>query len=388
MSHTEQSLSEKARQGFEAQFHRAPAWVVRAPGRVNLIGEHVDYNGGPVLPLAIELQVIIAAAPNQSDVVRLQSAGWPEVVEISLNGPLEKGEPAWGNYVRGVIAGFQQRDVTIPGFDAFIVSDLPHGCGLSSSAALEVATATLIEVMTGAALTLRDKALLCQKAEHEFAGVPCGIMDQFASTFGKADHAVLIDCLSQEVTPIPLRASGVAFLIIDTRVKHSLGDSAYAERRRTCEAAAATLGVKTLREYPVSRLDEAEARLDPISLRRTRHIVTEIARTFEAVKHLQAGAWSELGKLMYASHESLRDDYEVSCLELDEIVRVAREIGEAGGVYGCRMTGGGFGGSAIALINAPDLAQVKERIQEGYRLPKGISFISTRAADGAGLVQG
>lgn len=383
---SEQSLIEKARHAFEEQFHHAPEWTVRAPGRVNLIGEHVDYNGGPVLPLAIELQVIITAAPNSDGVARLQSEGWPEVVEIPLNVPMEKSEPAWGNYVRGVIAGFQRRGVTIPGFDAYIVSDLPHGCGLSSSAALEVATATLIEAMTGASLSLKEKALLCQKAEHEFAGVPCGIMDQFASTFGKADHAVLIDCQSQEVTPIPLPASDVAFLIIDTRVKHSLGDSAYAERRRTCEAAASMLGVTTLREYPVSRLDEAESKLDPISFRRTRHIVTEIARTFEAVEHLRSGAWSELGALMYASHNSLRDDYEVSCLELDEIVRIARGIEEAGGVFGCRMTGGGFGGSAIAIVKQASLAEVQARIQSEYRLPKGISFISTRAADGAGLV--
>ncbi len=383
------ALVAEARSVLAARFGRAAMHLVRAPGRVNLIGEHLDYNDGPVLPLAIEPQILFAAAPNGLECMRLWSAVFGEGCEISLTEPLERGEPGWSNYIRGVLAGWQRTGRTLPGFDAVIVSDLPAGGGLSSSAALEVGMATLLEALTGAPLIPEEKALLCQRAEHDFAGLPCGFMDQFACVFGREDHLLLLDCRSRETTLIPWTADELVFLVIDTQVKHELATSAYAERRRTCEDSARRLGVASLRDYPVSRLPEAQSRLDAVGFRRVRHVVTEIARTFAAGSAIQAADWPALGRLMAASHASLRDDYEVSCAELDEVVRQATGLGEAGGVIGCRMTGGGFGGSAIALVRREQLASVQAQVQSAYirRFPRGLKFIVTRAADGASILR-
>jgi galactokinase len=352
-----------------------------------LIGEHVDYNGGPVLPLAIERQVMIAGAPNDGSLGRIWSESFGEWSEIPLGSKIQTGPPRWSGYIRGVLDGFARKGVVIPGFDAAVVSDVPHGCGLSSSAALEVAAATLIESVAGVTLEPAEKALLCQTAEQEYAGVPCGIMDQFASVFGRKNHVILIDCRTRQVTPIPLPSNGVAFLVIDTGVKHSLADGAYAERRRSCDAAARKLGVDSLRDWPADRLTEARGKLDPVLFKRTRHVVTEIDRTYASVGIIRDGDWARFGQLMYASHGSLRDDYEVSCPELDEIVRLAEEIGVIGGVLGCRMTGGGFGGSAIALVKADALRSAQDRLLDGYRrrFPDGVTFLVTGAADGASI---
>ncbi len=381
-------LADRAKQAFERRHGRPANWVARAPGRVNLIGEHIDYNDGPVLPFAIERQTMIAAAPNGSAQVRVWSDSFSEEVCIPLGAKIPAGPPSWSSYIRGVLDGYARRGIAIPGFDGVVVSDIPHGCGLSSSAALEIATATLVEAIAGVKLDLTEKALLCQAAEQEYAGVPCGVMDQFASAFGSKDHVILIDCRSRSVTRIPLSAGSPVFLVIDTGVKHSLADGAYAERRQCCEAAASRLGVHSLRDWPASRLDDARDRLDPISFRRARHVATEIDRTFLAVELVRTGNWLGLGKAMYASHGSLRDDYEVSCPELDEIVRIAESIGTKGGILGCRMTGGGFGGSAIALVESSALASVQSALQESYckRFPRGVSFLVTGAADGAGLI--
>jgi galactokinase len=362
--------------------------MARAPGRVNLIGEHIDYNDGPVLPFAIEREVIIAAAPNDDTRAQIWSEGLDEAVQIPVGGLVPVGPAGWSNYLRGVLSGFRRRGVVIPGFDAVVVSNLSHGCGLSSSAALEVALATLIEALTGIVLSPMEKALLCQRAEHDFAGVPCGIMDQFASVFGAKDHAVLIDCRTRETRAIPLPDPGVVFLIIDSKVKHSLADGAYANRRQTCEAGAKTLGVYSLRDWLPAQLPEAEKQLDALTFRRVRHVVTEIERTFEAVKRLEAADWPSFGNLMYESHASLRDDYEVSCPELDEIVRIAQGMGAANGILGCRMTGGGFGGSAIALVKNEAVEPVRFAITEGYTRSFGISpgIFITRAADGASVL--
>lgn len=361
---------------------------MRAPGRINLIGEHVDYNDGVVLPFAIGPQLAMAAAPNETRIVRIASAGWDRKLAIALDQPLSRGQPEWSNYIRGVLAGIQQRGITINGFDAVIESDLPHGAGLSSSAALTVGTATLIEALLGRPLPPAEKALLCWRAESDFAGLPCGIMDQFACVFGRENHLLLLDCRSQALAPIPWPEDAPAFLIIDTQVKHSLAHTAYAERRQTCEDAARTLGVASLRDWPVGRLREAEARLSPVAFRRVRHVVTEIARTFAAAEAIRAADWIGLGRLMFASHASLRDDYEVSCPELDEVVRLAASIGTAGGLIGCRMTGGGFGGSAIAVVRPDALDTVQARLQSEYqsRFPLGLSFLMTRPAAGASVI--
>ncbi|HTH48285.1 MAG TPA: galactokinase [Candidatus Limnocylindria bacterium] len=381
------ALVAEAQRGFTERFGRAATRLVRSPGRVNLIGEHLDYNDGPVLPLAIGPQLVFAAAANGLGCVRVWSAAFGEGCEISLTRPFTRGEPRWSNYLRGVLAGWRQAGLVVPGFDVVIVGDLPAGGGLSSSAALEVGTATLLEALTGTALVPEEKALLCQRAEHDFAGLPCGFMDQFACVFGRADHLLLLDCRSRETTLIPWTAEDLVFLVIDTQVKHDLATSAYAERRRTCEDSARRLGVTSLRDWPVARLPEAQSRLDEVAFRRVRHVVTEIARTFAAASAIQTGAWSELGRLMTESHASLRDDYEVSCAELDEVVRLATELGAAGGVIGCRMTGGGFGGSAIALVRREELATVQGRLQSGYacQFPHGLKFMVTRAANGVSI---
>lgn len=382
------ALVNRAEVVFRQHFGRASVHQVRAPGRINLIGEHVDYNDGVVLPFAIGLQVVMVAGANGRRVVRIFSNQRSECVEIPLDEPVGKGQPDWGNYIRGVISGFRQGGFAVPGFDAVIESDLPSGAGLSSSAALTVATATLLEALLAEALPPVEKALLCWRAECAFAGLPCGIMDQFACVLGHANQLLLLDCRSRVSTPIPWHGDGLAFLIIDTQVKHNLAHSAYAERRQTCEEAAHGLGVPSLRDWPAERLPEAEKKLSPVAFRRVRHVVTEIARTFAAAEAIQAADWDKLGGLLFASHQSLREDYEVSCPELDEVVRLAEVIGSAGGIIGCRMTGGGFGGAAIALVRTDALDAVKTRLQEDYlrRIPRGLSFIVTTPTDGASRI--
>lgn len=355
------------------------AWVVSAPGRVNLIGEHVDYSGGFVLPAAIDRRVFLTARPLKEKILRLRSRNETEAAEIDLSQPLEKGQPAWANYVKGVAAGFQKLGVTIPGLEIEIDSTVPAGAGLSSSAALEVATATLLEALTGILLDPSEKALLCQRAEHEFAGVPCGIMDQFASVHGREGHALLLDCRDQTFEHIPMSDPAVSLLIFDTKVKHSLATSAYAQRRASCEAAAAALGVETLREASLEQL--AAAKLDAETHRRARHVITEIARTVEAAAALKSGDWTAAGKLMRASHLSLRDDFEVSCAELDFVADSAADME---GVFGCRMTGGGFGGCAVALVATGAVEEISRRLTSAYQTRTGIlpAVFLTRPADG------
>lgn len=355
------------------------AWVVSAPGRVNLIGEHVDYSGGFVLPAAIDRRVILTAIPLTERKLRVRSRHETEVAEIDVSGPVTRGEPVWANYVRGVAAGFQERGVSLPGLEIEIDSTVPSGAGLSSSAALEVATATLLEAVTGFLLEPTEKALLCQRAEHEFAGVPCGIMDQFASVHGLEGHALLLDCRDQSFEHIPMRDAALSILIFDTKVKHSLATSAYARRRASCEAAAAAMGVETLREADLAMLEGAG--LDAETYRRARHVITETARTAEAAAALKKGDWAAAGRLMRASHVSLRDDFEVSCAELDLVADAALEMD---GVYGCRMTGGGFGGCAVALVETEKVEEISEKLTAFYRERTGIvpAVFLTRPADG------
>ena len=262
--------------------------------------------------------------------------------------PAPKG--TWSNYPVGVIAGFLARGAKLGGFDALIHSTVPLGGGLSSSAALEVATATLLEAITGQKLDPVDKALLCQKAEHDYAGMPCGIMDQFISVMGKQDHLLLLDCRSRKPELVPMTDPSMALLIINTNVKHELTGGEYAKRRAQCEQAAKALGVASLRDADAEMLERARGKMDEVVYRRARHVIGEIERTLHAAEGVRASNWPTVGQLMYASHNSLRDDYEVSCPELDAVVDIALDIGPKGGVSGCRMTGGGFGGCAVALV--------------------------------------
>ncbi|HXF11162.1 MAG TPA: galactokinase [Desulfuromonadaceae bacterium] len=369
---------------FQRIYGRAPRWFVAAPGRVNVIGEHTDYNDGFVLPMAIERYAVMAAdLAKGSQAITVNDVQFGEAATIDISRPVEKGAPKWSNYVRGVIAGFQQRGVKVPALDVAMLSTVPLGGGLSSSAALEVCTATLLETATGKKIDPIEKALLCQKAEHEFAGVPCGIMDQFISVMGRENHLLLLDCRSRETKLVPVNDPTVELLIANTNVKHELGSGEYATRRSQCEAAAKILGVASLRDATADQLEAAKSKMDDVTFRRARHVIGEIERTVHAAEGVKASNWTTVGQLMYASHGSLRDDYEVSCKELDVLVDIAGGIGEKGGVYGCRMTGGGFGGCAVALVKREAIDAISKKLAADYKQKTGIEatiFVSRPAA--------
>jgi galactokinase len=382
-------LSQSTAAQFAKTYGHPPRWIVAAPGRVNIIGEHTDYNDGFVLPMAIERYTVMAAAPSAGAAPRVQLRSTEtngEAVVIYLSKPMQpftKG--AWVNYPSGVLAGFMARGITPGGFDALIHSTVPLGGGLSSSAALEVATATLLETITGQKLDLVEKALLCQKAEHQYAGVPCGIMDQFISVMGRKDHLLLLDCRSRRTELVPMSDPSVSLLVTNTNVKHALTGGEYAKRRAQCEAGAKALGVASLRDATLATLEQGRGRMEDVVFRRARHVIGEIERTTQAAREIQASHWKAAGELMYASHYSLRDDYEVSCVELDAVVEIARGIGLEGGVYGCRMTGGGFGGCTVALVKTEAVAAITKKLAEDYHRKTGIEasqFVS-RPADGA-----
>ncbi|GGL29527.1 galactokinase [Phycicoccus endophyticus] len=337
-------------------FGSAPQGVWSAPGRVNLIGEHTDYNGGLALPIALPQRTTAACSPRPDDLLRVHSAHEGETVEVPL-GEVGPGSPeGWPAYVAGVLWALREAGGAVRGLDVTVTSEVPLGAGLSSSAALECAVGA-------AASDLFDLGLLadaasrgrladaCVRAENEVAGAATGGMDQSAALLCQEGAALLLDCRdgATEQVPFDLEAAGMVLLVTDTRAAHSLSDGQYEQRRRACERAAHELGVQTLREVAPGGLEEALARLSGDELRRrTRHVVTEIARVEAAVGALRAGDLEEVGRLFTASHASLRDDYEVSCAELD----VSVEAVEAAGALGARMTGGGFGGSSIALLPA------------------------------------
>jgi galactokinase len=383
-------LVSSASRQFSARFGGDPEWIVAAPGRVNLIGEHIDYNDGFVLPMAIDRYCVIAAGSTMSDSARVYSTSVDDEATISLSRPEPHRELGhWSNYVAGVIAGWCELPALQPrGFSAVVASDVPIGSGLSSSASLEVAMATLIEAMTSSTLDPMAKALLCQRAEHEFARVPCGIMDQFASVMCQPDRLMLLDCRSQQIDHIPLSDPDVTVLIVNSNVKHKLSNGQYAVRREQCEAAARKLGVDSMRDVSFKELESSRSRLAEVEYRRARHVVGEIARTIDAAFAIKEGDWSRVGELVYRSHDSLRDDYEVSCAELDLLVDVARDIGMAGGVIGARMTGGGFGGCTVGLVQTSKVDDVAQIIADEYQRETGIaaSVLSSRPARGAHVV--
>jgi len=394
MAPTPEELVYRVEQQFQQQFGQAPKWIAAAPGRVNLIGEHTDYNDGFVLPMAIDRYVVMAAseatnADDHSD-VRAYSSAISETECLSYD-ITDVGEVApWARYVLGVMVGCRERGMNHAPLDVLIDSSVPLGGGLSSSAALEVATATLLEAITGRSLDNVDKALLCQKAEHEYAGMPCGIMDQFISVMARPDHLMLLDCRTREVKMVPLNDPEINVLIINSNVKHELTGGEYAERRSQCEAAAAKMGVSALRDATLDLLGQTSEALEPVFYRRARHVIGENDRTTEAAAGLEAGDWERVGQLMYASHESLRDDYEVSCEELDLLVELARKHGQSGGVIGSRMTGGGFGGCTVSLVRKADVESVAESVRAEYHQRTGIepTLFTTRPAQGAHVVKG
>ena len=376
---------------FQKQYGRPPRWIAAAPGRVNVIGEHTDYNDGFVLPMAIERYAVMAAdaaaAPGK---ISVHDIHFKENAEIDISAAITKGQPKWSNYIRGVLAGFQQRGTTIPALDVAFMSTVPLGGGLSSSAALEVCTATLMEAVTGKSIDPVEKALLAQKAEHEFAGVPCGIMDQFISALGREGHLLLLDCRTRKTELVPMSDPSVALIVVNTNVKHKLGSGEYAKRRAECEQAAHILGVKSLRDATPEQLEGAKGKMSDVVYRRARHVIGEIERTTLAAEGIRQSNWPTVGQLMYASHYALRDDYGVSCAELDAVVEIAENIGANGGVYGCRMTGGGFGGCCVALVKASAVKSITIQIADDYRSKTGIqaAIFSSRPASGAMIVKG
>jgi len=375
---------------FEKHYGRAPRWIVAAPGRVNVIGEHTDYNDGFVLPMAIERYAIMAAdtgaAPGQ---ISIYDTHFKETAAVDITVPVTKGLPKWSNYIRGVLAGFQQRGVTLPALDVAFLSTVPLGGGLSSSAALEVCTATLMEAATGVTIDPIEKALLAQKAEHDFAGVPCGIMDQFISALGREGHLLLLDCRTRQTQLVPMSDPAVELLVINTNVKHELGSGEYAKRRAECEEAATIIGVKSLRDATPDQLEKAKGKMSEVVYRRARHVIGEIERTVHAAEGIRQSNWPTVGQFMYASHYALRDDYEVSCKELDVVVEIAEDIGYKGGVYGCRMTGGGFGGCCVALVKSNAAEAIAKRIAADYLAKTGIeaAIFASRPAAGATILK-
>jgi galactokinase len=374
---------------FERLYGRAPRWIARAPGRVNLIGEHTDYNGGFVLPMAIDRHTQIAAAPNDSNTITLRSTAVDEIMRIDLTRPVETADRGcWTNYPRGVLAGFIAEGYELPGFDALIHSDVPLGGGLSSSASLEVALATLLEAIVGQRLDPVRKAELCREAEHAYAQVPCGLMDQFICTLARENHVLLLDCRSQQSEWIELADPAVSVLIVKTNVRHQLAGGEYAVRRSQCAEAAKVMGVPSLREATREDMERTRGRMERTLYRRARHVLCENNRTLKAARSIRDRDWLEVGQLMYSSHESLQEDFEVSCAELDAVVEIAQNIGPQGGVFGCRMTGGGFGGCAVALIETRAQQSIELTMMQEYKAATGIEptlFVS-RPARGAALV--
>ncbi|MFF2774930.1 galactokinase [Streptomyces sp. NPDC058052] len=354
---------------FEALYGAAPDGVWAAPGRVNLIGEYTDFNDGFVLPLALPHTTLAAVSRRDDGVLRLHSGsadfGAGGIVQLDVDGlePLSGG--GWAAYPAGVVWALREAGHPVGGADIHLVSTVPTGAGLSSSAALEVVTALALNDLFGLGLTRPELARIAQRAENAFVGVPCGVMDQMASACAVEGHALHLDTrdLSFRQVPFDLAAEGLALLVVDTRVKHALGDGAYAERRAGCEAGARALGVRALREVDAAHLPAALGRLsDGTVLRYVRHVVSDNDRVVRVIALLDAGETRAVGPVLTEGHASLRDDLRVSCPELD----LAVEAANAAGALGARMTGGGFGGSAVVLVEADRAEEVGEAVRKAF----------------------
>jgi galactokinase len=363
-----------------------------APGRVNLIGEHTDYNDGFVLPMAIDRATVVAGAPRRDRLVRAHSLNFNEHEEFDLDAGKGGQRGIWLDYVEGVARELEARGARLGGADFVIASDVPVGAGLSSSAALEVSTGYALLSLSGIEIDPKELALAAQAAEHNYVGAKVGIMDQFIAVMGRSSHALLIDCRSLETKQIPLDTSETVVAICDTRVKHKLASSEYNVRRAECERGVEILrewlpGIRALRDVSVEDFERHKEHLPEPVRRRCRHIVTENARTLRAAEALRGGDMREMGRLMFLSHESLRDDYEVSCRELDLLVEIARSIE---GVRGARMTGGGFGGCTVNLVARASLDKFQEMVASEYKRATELEpFIYiAEASDGAKEIDG
>jgi galactokinase len=403
----EMSLQEKVTAAFQEKFGVAQPIVVRAPGRVNLIGEHTDYNDGFVLPMAIDREIWLALRPRDDEQVSVHSLDFEETAVFHLT-TLKQKPPAgsvheqaqgtnlrevgqWAEYLKGVAWALQQNGYTLCGFEGVMAGNVPKGAGLSSSAALELATARAFQQVSGFAWDAAQMAKLSQLAENKWVGVNCGIMDQMISAAGQAGHALLIDCRSLETQSVPLPptldGSETAVVILDTTTRRGLVDSAYNERRQQCEAAAAFFGVKALRDVSISEFLEEADNLEPLTRKRARHVITENLRTLNAAKAMQNADAMLLGQLMNESHASLRDDFEVTNDALNSIVAIAQAQPAC---YGARMTGGGFGGCAVALVHGEQVDGFVTAVSQQYRqqtdlIPK---IYVCQPSDGASVIAG
>jgi galactokinase len=361
----------------------------RAPGRVNLIGEHTDYNGGFVMPAAIDLYTQVTVNNRDDRNLAIRSSAFSNEVEIDLDDPKPARSGDWTDYVRGVAVMLERAGHRLSGANLDIRSTVPIGAGLSSSAALEVSTGFALLESSGIRIDRVELARLCQKAENEFAGMRCGIMDQFVACLGREGHALMLDCRSLEYRLLPL-PENVRLVVCNTMVKHDLAASEYNKRRAECEAGVRYFAdlrpeVHALRDVTIGDLERRGDGLPEVIYKRCRHVISENARVVEASSALERGDLTAFGKLMAESHSSLRDNYEVSCVELDTMVDLAAQIE---GVYGARMTGGGFGGCTVNLVSADCVAAFKKEVAAGYERAIGVTseIYVCSTADGASEV--
>lgn len=377
-------LIQRVKTEFKKIYHHEPTGVWSAPGRVNLIGEHTDYNEGFVFPFAINRNTFAAISLREDNLIHVASSFSPVTHEIDVHNIKKSSENQWAAYPFGVAWAIQQLSEVIPtGFDCYIESDVPVGAGLSSSAAIECSVGVALNELWNAGLSKPQLAKAGQLAENEIVGAPTGIMDQSASLLGKRDHGVFLDCqsLEAEVVELGFAKAGLELLIIDTKVAHRHADGGYASRRAACELGAKTMGLPSLRQLTSKDLPRAQELLDDVTFRRVRHVVTENERVLQTVAKLKQQGPKAIGDLMYASHISMRDDFEISVAELDEAVSVA----EAFGAIGARMTGGGFGGAAIALVPSELIEEITIAIRYAFKQRGFIepTIFSVTAADGA-----
>ena len=372
-----------------AERYGAIPTIYRAPGRVNLIGEHTDYNDGFVMPAALDLYTYVAVSPRSDRKLRVYSENLGEMCDLDLD-MIQLGRSGhWSDYVRGIAGVLESAGYRLRGAELAIISEVPLGAGLSSSAALEVSTALALVNSSGISVDLTTVAKMCQKAEHLYAETRCGIMDQFISCHGRAGHALMLDCRSLDFQLLPIPPQ-VRMMVCNTMVRHEHASSGYNTRRNECEVGFRALsealpGICALRDVTVDDLENHFDRLSDVIYKRVRHVVTENYRVKRAAIALETGDIAEFGRLMADSHRSLRDDYEVSTLELDLMVELSNG---QDGVYGARMTGGGFGGCTINLVEAAHAQDVQQRLEQGYEARTGLrpTILICETSDGAGAV--
>ncbi|WP_159654127.1 galactokinase [Vibrio atypicus] len=381
-------LIQNVKNAFEQVLGYVPSHIIQAPGRVNLIGEHTDYNDGFVLPCAINYQTVVAAAKRDDNIVRVVSVDYDNAVdEFDITEEISfQQDKMWANYIRGVVKCLLERGYKFNGADISVSGDVPQGAGLSSSAALEVVIGQTFKVLYNLEISQAEIALNGQQAENQFVGCNCGIMDQMISAEGRENHAMLLDCRSLETEAVSMPEE-MAVVIINSNKKRGLVDSEYNTRREQCEEAARIFGVKALRDVSVEQFNEKVSELDELVAKRARHVITENDRTVEAAQALRAHDMKRMGQLMAQSHASMRDDFEITVKEIDTLVDIVKAvIGEQGGV---RMTGGGFGGCIVALMPPALVDEVKATVEEKYQAATGLkeSIYVCQAKEGAGLVE-